>query len=56
MWVTIRNDLPSTRTSYNDTNLMAGTRYAYRLRAINRSADNNGVGRWSTFTSAITAE
>ena len=56
MWMTIRNDLPSTRTSYKDTNLMAGTRYSYRLRAINRAADNNGVGRWSTFTSALTAE
>ena len=56
MWVTVRNDLPSTRTSYKDANLMAGTRYSYRLRAINRAADNNGVGRWSTLTSTITAE
>ena len=55
MWVTIRIDLPSTRTSYKDTMLMADTRYVYRLRAINRAADNNGMGRWSTFTSAITA-
>ena len=56
MWMTIRNDLPSTRTSYKDSMLTAGTRYVYRLRAINRSADNNGMGRWSTITFAITAE
>jgi len=56
MWMTVRNDLPSTRTSYKDTMLMADTRYVYRLRAINRSADNSGVGRWSTITFAVTAE
>ena len=56
MWVTIRNDLPSTRTTYKDSSLMAGTRYVYRLRAVNRAADNNGMGRWSTLVSTTTAE
>ena len=56
MWVTIRNDLPSTRTSYKDTMLMADTRYVYRLRAINRAADNNGMGKWSTIFFATTAK
>ena len=56
MWRTIRNDLPSTRTSYKDTSLTADTRYVYRLRAVNRAADNNGMGRWSTLVSTTTAE
>ena len=56
MWRTIRNDLPSTRTSYRDTSLTADTRYVYRLRAVNRAADNNGLGKWSTLVSTTTAE
>ena len=54
MWKTIRNDLPSTRTSYKDTMLMADTRYVYRVRGVNRAADNNGMGKWSTIVSAST--
>ncbi len=56
MWRTIRNDLPSTRTSYKDTGLMADTRYVYRLRAVNRAADNNGMGKWSTLFNDTTAK
>ncbi len=56
MWRTIRNDLPSTRTSYKDTMLTADTRYVYRLRAVNRAADNDGMGKWSTLVSTSTAK
>ena len=56
MWRTIRNDLPSTRTSYKDMRLTADKRYVYRLRAVNRAADNNGMGKWSTLVSTNTAE
>ncbi len=56
MWSTIRNDLPSTRTTYKDTGRMADTRYVYRIRAVNRAADNNGMGKWSTIVSASTAK
>ena len=34
--------------------LTADTRYVYRLRAKNRAANNNGVGRWSTLVSTTT--
>lgn len=56
IWVTIRNDLLPTRASYKDMNLIAGARYVYRLRAINRAADDNGMGKWSTLVSTTTAE
>ena len=54
MWVNVRNDLPSTRTSYRHSGLTAETRYVYRIRAINRAADNDGEGHWSTIKFAIT--
>ena len=56
MWDTVRNDLPSSRTSYKHSGLTAGTKYAYRLRGVNRAADNNGLGAWSTIKFADTAE
>ncbi len=56
MWRTTRNDLPSTRTSYKDTMLTADTRYVYRLRALNRAAGNNGLGKWSTLATGTTAK
>ena len=34
---------------------MADTTYVYRLRAVNRTADN-GLGNWSTVTFAYAAE
>ena len=55
-WVNVRNDLPSTRTSYKHPGLMADTSYVYRLRAVNRAADNGGLGLWSTIVFASTAE
>ena len=48
MWEVIRNNLPSTRTTYRHSGLTADTNYVYRIRAINRAADNNGLGLWST--------
>ena len=56
MWDTVRNDLPSTRLSYKRSGLTAGTRYVYRLRGVNRAADNNGLGNWSVLTFPTTAE
>ena len=56
MWMTVRNDLPSTRTSYKHDGLTADTRYVYRLRGVNRAADNSGLGVWSTIVFASTAE
>ena len=56
MWDYVRNDLPSTRTTYKHSGLTAGTRYVYRVRAVNRAADNNGLGKWSVITFANTAE
>ena len=49
---TCRPRAPATRTSM----LTADTRYVYRLRAVNRAADNNGMGKWSTLVSTNTAE
>ncbi|MCY4117695.1 MAG: fibronectin type III domain-containing protein [Caldilineaceae bacterium] len=56
VWDTVRNDLPSTRLSYKHTGLTAGTKYVYRVRGVNRAADNNGLGRFSTIKFATTAE
>ena len=47
-WVTVRSDLPSTRTNYKDSGLTADTRYVYRLRAVNRAEHNSGFGKFST--------
>ncbi len=55
-WVVVRSDLPSTRTSYKDSGLTADTRYVYRLRAVNRAADNNGMGKYSTIVFVKTAK
>ncbi len=55
MWDTVRNHLPSTRASDKHSGLIADTRYAYRVRGVNRAADNNGLGNWSTITFATTA-
>jgi len=56
MWDYVRNDLPSTRTTYKHSGLMAGTKYVYRVRAVNRAADNSGFGKWSIIKFADTAE
>ncbi|MCY3904511.1 MAG: fibronectin type III domain-containing protein [Caldilineaceae bacterium] len=55
-WVVVRHDLPSTRTSYKDTNLDADTRYVYRIRAVNRAEHNNGMGKYSTIVFVTTAK
>ncbi len=55
-WVVVRHDLPSTSTSYKDTGLTADTRYVYRIRAVNRAADNNGLGKYSTIDFVKTAK
>jgi titin len=47
-WDPVRNNLPSTLTSYEHSGLTADTRYVYRLRGVNRAADNGGLGQWST--------
>ena len=47
-WEFVNNALPSSRTSFRHSGLTAETRYVYRIRAINRAADNDGVGKWST--------
>ena len=56
MWEVIRNDLPSTRTTYRHSDLTADTNYVYRIRAVNRAADNGGLGSWSTIKFVRTAE
>ena len=56
MWMNVRNDLPSTRTSYKHMGLTPGTKYVYRLRGVNRAADNGGLGKWSTIDFADTTE
>ena len=53
-WVTVTNAVPANRTSLNVTGLTAGTRYVYRLRAVNRAPTNNGLGLWSTMATAAT--
>ena len=39
------NDTGSTATSYTDSNLTAGTRHVYRVKAIN----DVGLSEWSKF-------
>lgn len=56
MWMTVRSDLPSTRLSFKHSGLTADTRYVYRVRGVNRAADNNGLGKWSVITFANTAK
>ena len=55
-WMNVRNDLPSTRTTYKHSGLTAETRYVYRVRGVNSAADNNGFGKWSVITFATTAK
>ena len=54
MWETIKDQLPASVTSYVDDDggngLAAGTRYFYRIRAVNAG----GNGAWSTLRSAVT--
>ena len=56
MWTTVRNDLPSTRASVKHSSLTEDTRYVCRIRAVNRAADNGGLGNWSTILFAATVE
>ena len=56
MWDTVRNDLPSTRLTYKHSGLTADTKYVYRVRGVNRAADNNGFGKWSVIKFATTAK
>ena len=56
MWMNVRNDLPSTRTTYRHSGRTAGERYVYRIRAVNHAADGGGLGKWSTIKFATTAE
>ena len=53
-WVTVTSAVPANRTAYKATGLTEGTRYIYRLRAVNRAPTNNGLGLWSTMASAST--
>ena len=50
MWDALKRELPASVTSYDDTGLDAGTRYFYRVRAVNAG----GAGPWSTLTSEET--
>ena len=54
MWINVRNNLPSTRTTYRHEGLTADTPYVYRIRAVNRAAHNGGLGNWSTILFATT--
>jgi titin len=46
--------LAAAHTSYKHRGRTADTRYVYRVRAENRAPTNNGLGPWSTITSATT--
>ena len=46
--------ISATHTTYKHRGLDAGTRHIYRVRAENRAPTNNGLGPWSTLTSATT--
>ena len=52
MWVTIKDQLPVSVTSYDDTGLDPATRYFYRMRAVNAG----GEGPWTTLKSATTLD
>jgi titin len=47
-WVSANNAIPNTSTSATISSLQSETRYAFRLRAVNRAPTNNGLGTWST--------
>lgn len=47
--------ISATSTTFKHRGLSAGTRYVYRVRAVNRAPTNNGLGLWSTVTSGTTA-
>ena len=49
-WQLIKDELPVSVTKYEETGLEAGTRYFYRIRAVNAG----GEGAWSTLTYAVT--
>ncbi len=49
-WDPLKSDLPVSVLSYVDDELEAGTRYFYRIRAVNAG----GEGAWSTLTQATT--
>ena len=51
-WQLIKDELPVSVTTYEETGLAEGTRYFYRIRAVNAG----GEGAWSTLTSAVTEE
>jgi titin len=51
-WIPVKRELPASVKTYTDTGLDAGTRYFYRVRAVNAG----GEGPWSTLTSAMTEE
>ena len=46
--------ISATHTTYKHRGRDAGTRYIYRVRAENRAPTDNGLGPWSTLTSATT--
>ena len=46
--------ISATHTTYKHRGREAGTRYVYRVRAENRATTDNGLGPWSTITSATT--
>ena len=52
MWVTIKDQLPVSVTSYEDSDVQPSTRYFYRMRAVNAG----GEGPWTTLKSATTLE
>jgi predicted phage tail protein len=49
-WQLIKDQLPVSVTTYEETGLAEGTRYFFRIRAVNAG----GEGAWSTLTSAVT--
>ena len=49
-WQLIKDELPVSVTTFEETGLAEGTRYFYRIRAVNAG----GGGAWSTLTFAVT--
>ena len=47
-WETVNNSILASSRSITVSSLDAETRYAYRLRAVNRADADNGLGAWST--------